>query len=168
MSTFTFRRWEHQGRSRNKAGVVELTSLARLYLRGGGARTAITTRRFGPGLRIEWTTPAGAKAASPGRQDLGLGADLNHAAALQENIEFALALMRVKSMLLSLLKRVQACKKKITLCYGALPHPVRCELGEARDPFYEHDSFRAVAALDGALRVIEQVSRTEPGDAAQT
>jgi hypothetical protein len=50
-----------------------------------------------------------------GRQDLGLGADLNGAATLQENIEFVLALMRVKSVLLSRLKRVQTSKKKITL-----------------------------------------------------
>jgi hypothetical protein len=43
--------------------------------------------------------------------------------------------MRVRSVLLSRLKGVQARKKKITLRYRALPHPVRCELGEARDPF---------------------------------
>jgi hypothetical protein len=48
-------------------------------------------------------------------QDLGLGADLNHAATLEDNIEFVLALMRVRSVLLSRLKGVQACKKKITL-----------------------------------------------------
>src|SRR5579862_1845637 len=40
-------------------------SVAARYLTGGGPRTAITTSRSGPGLRIEWTIPDGAKAASP-------------------------------------------------------------------------------------------------------
>jgi hypothetical protein len=45
--------------------VVEAMSSTARYLRGGGPRTAITTNRSGPGLRIEWTMPDGAKAASP-------------------------------------------------------------------------------------------------------
>lgn len=35
------------------------------YWRGGGARTAMTTSRCGPGLRIECSTPEGARAPSP-------------------------------------------------------------------------------------------------------
>jgi hypothetical protein len=41
---------------------------------------------------------------------------------------------------------------------------IRDYLYEARVAATKADSFRAVAALDGALRVIERVPRTEPGD----
>jgi hypothetical protein len=42
----------------------------------------MTTRRSGPGLRIEWTIPDGAKSRVASGQTLSLIADLNQAAAL--------------------------------------------------------------------------------------
>ena len=79
------------------------------------------------------------KSSVTGSQKLGLLAYMNHAAALQDNVEFVLSLMRMRRVLLTGFKRVQAGKEKITLRYSALAHLVRCEPGEAGDSFYEHD-----------------------------
>src|SRR5207302_8719546 len=74
-----------------------------------------------------------------GGQKLSLSANVNHAAAFQNDVELVLALMRMGGVFLTGLKGVQASKEKSTLHYGALSHPLGCELGEAGDSFCEHD-----------------------------
>ena len=70
--------------------------------------------------------------------------------------------------------RIDEVLDSIVDALSQLPGPkvsiraIRDYLYEARFAATKADSFRAVAALDGALRVLEQVSRTELGDAAQT
>jgi hypothetical protein len=65
---------------------------------------------------------------------------LNHAAALQNEIELVLALMRMRSVFLTRLKGVQAGKEKSTLHYCALSHLIGHEPGKAGHSLYEHDS----------------------------
>src|SRR5260370_31367380 len=74
-----------------------------------------------------------------GGQTLSLIANLNHGAAFQNDVELVLALMRMRGVFLTRLKGVQAGKEKSTLRYGALSHPLGCEVGKAGDLFYEHD-----------------------------
>jgi hypothetical protein len=57
-----------------------------------------------------------------GGQEFGLGADLNHAAALQDN-SLSWRFMRVRSVLLASSKEFKPAKRKITLRYRALPNP---------------------------------------------
>lgn len=73
-------------------------------------------------------------------QTLGLIADLNQAAAFQNEIELVLALVRVGGVFLTRLKGVQASKEKSSLHYSALSHPFGRELRQAGDLLYEHDS----------------------------
>ncbi len=73
-----------------------------------------------------------------GGQKLGLVGDLHHSAAFQDDVEFVLAFMGVRSVLLPGLKRFQARQEKTALNDGALPHLVRDELCQTHHPFYEH------------------------------
>jgi hypothetical protein len=74
-------------------------------------------------------------------QTFGLIADLNQAAAFQNEIELVLALVRVRGVFLTRLKGVQASKEKSSLHYSALSHPFGRELRQAGDLLYdEHDS----------------------------
>src|ERR1019366_7030458 len=73
------------------------------------------------------------------RQEFHLLADAHHAAALQQDVEFVLALMCVKRVLLTRIEVIQSREKRITLHQSGLGHFVRCEPGEAADAFHEHD-----------------------------
>src|SRR5579862_2818414 len=73
-------------------------------------------------------------------QTLRLIADLNHAAAFQNEVQLVLVLMRVRGVFLTRLKAVQPGKEEIPLHQGALSHLFGCELRKAGDSLYEHDS----------------------------
>src|ERR1019366_1102257 len=73
------------------------------------------------------------------RQEFHLLADAHHAAALQQDVEFVLALMCVKRVLLTKIEGIQSREKRITLHQSGLGHFVRREPGEAADAFHEHD-----------------------------
>jgi hypothetical protein len=84
-----------------------------------------------------------------GGQMLGPIADLNHAAAFQNQVELVLALMRVRGVFLTGLKGVQAGKQKAPLCDGALSHLFRRELRKAGDSMYEHAFSLLAPQLEG-------------------
>ena len=62
-------------------------------------------------------------------------AHANQAAALQQQVEFVLPLVRVKDVVLARFEGVQSGKERLTLHQGALGHFVRRELGEAVERF---------------------------------
>lgn len=59
--------------------------------------------------------PGRSKCNVTDRQKLDLLADLNHATALQDDVEFVLSFMRVQCVLLIRLKGIQTNKEKLTL-----------------------------------------------------
>jgi hypothetical protein len=73
-----------------------------------------------------------------GRQKLDLLANLNHATALQNDVEFVLSFVRVRCVLLIGLKTIQTNKEKLTLRYSALGHFVWRKLSGVRDSLHEH------------------------------
>ena len=69
----------------------------------------------------------------------GLLTDTNHTASLQHNVEFFLALVGVKGVLLTGLEGVQAGEERVSLRQGGLRHLPGSEGGEAGDAFQKHD-----------------------------
>jgi|SRR5579863_1463685 len=63
---------------------------------------------------------------------------MNHARALQDDVEFILSRVGMRRMFLTGLEGIQAREKKIAVRQVAFAHPVRRELGEAGDLFYKH------------------------------
>src|SRR5262245_6887336 len=78
------------------------------------------------------------KCSVTGKQKLGLLADLHHATALQDEVEFVLSLMRMGCVLLIRFKGIQTNKEKFTLRQGALGHLLWRKRGVARESLHEH------------------------------
>lgn len=60
-----------------------------------------------------------------------LDAHLNKAGAFQDNVEFVLALMSMRRVLLAGLERVQTGKEELSMGYRGLAHPGGVEPGQA-------------------------------------
>jgi hypothetical protein len=85
-----------------------------------------------------------------GGQLFGLVADLDHSGTLQDDVQFVLALVRVRCVFLARLEGVQACEERIAARDGAFAHLVGREPGETGGAAKEHRYFAGAGAGAGA------------------
>lgn len=120
------------------AGIVSISKSCSDLLFGRGRENRHHNQTLAPCIANRVDDPGRRKSSVTGGQELLFGADLNYPAALQDDVQLVLPLVRVRSMLLAGLKRVQAREEKIALDYRALAHFVRCEPGKPYDLLCEH------------------------------